>query len=375
MEHFVYLPRQVAIKNGHPYYYHGTECTNGHVRARYTKNGQCAECVHDTKQRQLEKRRNGRPKKEVVNTTDKFIKKSFEVYGDVFDCSYVVWAGSTTPVDIYCNKHKLWFSKTPNRFLGGENCPECGLGRLRTKKMSREDYIDKFKRVHGDFYDYSEFEYTGSKYKVVIICPEHGRFEQSPEKHAYGRGCTWCSNRVRLTPENFVERSYEVHGDKYDYSKSNVTVASEKVEIVCTQHGSFWQSPSVHLKGHGCRICAQGDTDWGKRGYYGTDKPSSLYFIRVTTDEEDFIKVGLSANPQRRLRTIENDTDGVVEVLDLFKGKANELYEIEHQILYNMDFERYKPKVYFNGYTECFSTDKEVQISSVLQNLKRELNE
>jgi len=185
MDHFVYLPRKIALENGHPYYYQGTECIKGHVRARYTKSGQCAECGHEAKQRQLEKRRGGKPKKDLVNTTEKFIQKSFDLYGDVFDCSKSKWESSTKPVDIYCKRHQIWFSKTPNRFLGGENCPQCGKERLREKRMSRDDYIKKFRKVHGDFYDYSKFEYTGSKDKVVIICPKHGEFEQSPEKHAY----------------------------------------------------------------------------------------------------------------------------------------------------------------------------------------------
>ena len=56
----------------------------------------------------------------------------------------------------------------------------------------------------------------------------------------------------RLTKENFIERAKNVHGDKYDYSKVEYKNARTKVCIICPIHGEFWQVPSSHLKGIGC---------------------------------------------------------------------------------------------------------------------------
>jgi len=68
----------------------------------------------------------------------------------------------------------------------------------------------------------------------------------------------------KITTEDFISMSNNIHNNKYDYSKvnykdkySNVIYngAFKKVEIICQQHNSFWQSPSSHLNGIGCPSC------------------------------------------------------------------------------------------------------------------------
>jgi len=95
---------------------------------------------------------------------------------------------------------------------------------------------------------------------VKIICREHGEFEQSANSHLSGAGCPECakiktSEKLKLTPEEFIDRAKQVHGDKYDYSKTNYQSGQEKVEIICPIHGSFFQKANSHLSGKGCPIC------------------------------------------------------------------------------------------------------------------------
>lgn len=47
------------------------------------------------------------------------------------------------------------------------------------RKLSQEEWIEKAKKVHGDFYDYSLIEYINGSSFVKIICPKHGMFEQN----------------------------------------------------------------------------------------------------------------------------------------------------------------------------------------------------
>ena len=56
--------------------------------------------------------------------------------------------------------------------------------------------------------------------------------------------------------ETFIRRAREVHGDKYDYSKTVYCGCYEKVEIICPTHGTFTQAAYSHLNGHGCKKCA-----------------------------------------------------------------------------------------------------------------------
>ena len=59
----------------------------------------------------------------------------------------------------------------------------------------------------------------------------------------------------KKTTEEFIRQARDVHGDKYDYSKTEYADAFTKVCIICPKHGEFPQSPHDHLKGCGCNRC------------------------------------------------------------------------------------------------------------------------
>ena len=86
------------------------------------------------------------------------------------------------------------------------------------KKLTNEDFIRKAKEVHGDKYDYSKTIYVDSHTKVIVTCPKHGDFEVLPYNHLSGTGCKKCI-RKDWTTETFIEAARKIHGDKYDYSK------------------------------------------------------------------------------------------------------------------------------------------------------------
>jgi len=59
----------------------------------------------------------------------------------------------------------------------------------------------------------------------------------------------------KSTQEEFINRAINKHGDRFDYSKSVYVNSSEKIEIICKTHGSFWATPNNHLNGSGCFKC------------------------------------------------------------------------------------------------------------------------
>lgn len=127
---------------------------------------------------------------------------------------------------------------------------------IMLKRRTTEDFVDRARKIHGDKYDYSKSEYSGSKKKVTIICKEHGEFEQTPNTHLSNHGCAkcWKSRRTKTT-EYFVTKARKVHGDKYDYSKVDYIHSEKKVIILCSSHGEFLQTASEHLQGSGCIVC------------------------------------------------------------------------------------------------------------------------
>jgi hypothetical protein len=129
-------------------------------------------------------------------------------------------------------------------------------GLYDSQKFSQEQCIQKFRQVHDDKYDYSKVEYVTQKTKVIIICPIHGDFSQSPNAHWNGSGCFKCNhNPLRSTREEIIERFREVHGDRYDYSKFQYLGTKKKSVIICKIHGEFTILPMHHIKGTGCQKC------------------------------------------------------------------------------------------------------------------------
>ena len=118
-------------------------------------------------------------------------------------------------------------------------------------------FIENSKKSHGDEYDYSKVNYISARTQVEIICKKHGCFFQLPYNHIIGKGCKKCaiiktSNKIKLSKEEFIERSIKKHKNKYDYSKVNYINLSKKIIIICPKHGEFYQLPNNHIKGHGC---------------------------------------------------------------------------------------------------------------------------
>lgn len=129
-----------------------------------------------------------------------------------------------------------------------------------TRRLTKEEFVEKAVSIHGNRYDYSLVEYQTARKHVKIICPEHGPFLQTPDGHLSGKNCRKCGmkgtvKRHTSTTEKFIGKAREVHGDRYDYSRVRYERNHIKVEIICPVHGVFLQAPAGHLAGKGCRGC------------------------------------------------------------------------------------------------------------------------
>lgn len=65
---------------------------------------------------------------------------------------------------------------------------------MPAKIKTTEQFILDARKVHGDKYDYSKTNYIRSNIRVIITCPIHGDFEQTPNNHLKGTQCPICGN-------------------------------------------------------------------------------------------------------------------------------------------------------------------------------------
>lgn len=121
--------------------------------------------------------------------------------------------------------------------------------------MNKYNFKDKANKVHNYFYNYSESIYNGSDKDMTIICPIHGRFTQTPNKHInQGHNCPKCVGRG-LTTEEIREKLRQKFGDKYNFSQFEYKNAIEKSVVICNEHGAFEANWHKLNDGHGCPIC------------------------------------------------------------------------------------------------------------------------
>lgn len=186
-------------------------------------------------------------------STSEFIKEALLVHGDFYDYSKVIYKNIQTKVTIICPIHGEFYP-TPNNFIGKQSkCPACA----GTLKKDTKNFISEAKKVHGNNYDYSLTEYKDARTKVKIKCSTHGEFYQNPRNHLRGQGCSKCSGNNKKTALEFISQARFIHGDKYDYSKIKYNGIKTLVTIICPTHGKFEQSPTNHLQGKGCRKCVK----------------------------------------------------------------------------------------------------------------------
>lgn len=218
--------------------------------------------------------------------TESFIAKARKRHGDKYDYSKVVYRRTDEKVCIVCPEHgEFW--QEPHNHIQGAGCPKCS----NMYSPSTEEFIAAARAVHGDKYDYSKAVYNGNKRKLCVVCPEHGEFWITPNNHISKKvGCSRCTGYYDLTIEEFIDEANKRFNNKYDYSKAVWRGFQKKIEIICPEHGSFFQTPMSHLKTMGCGKCS------GK--YMDQD-----YFIekatRVHKGKYDYSKVVYTGNKDK----------------------------------------------------------------------------
>lgn len=163
--------------------------------------------------------------------------------------------GSNARVWWKCKDGHRWITSVAKRTGEKTNCPDC-FKSAKYKVWDVKTFVNESIKRHGaDRYDYSRSVFVNSKTPIEIICPDHGSFFQAPGSHAVaGQGCPRCAGKDRAT-EDFISEARRVHGTRFDYSRSIYRGIREKVEIICARHGVFQQVADYHLQGQGCQKC------------------------------------------------------------------------------------------------------------------------
>lgn len=189
----------------------------------------------------------------------KFTEKANIKHNNKYDYSKTNYINCYTKIIIICKTHGE-FKQIPSSHLSGSGCNKCGMEMIVSKlKSSTSEFIEKAKLVHDDLYDYSHVEYVGKAIKIKINCRAHGEFEQTPNDHLMGSGCSKCINaRHYSKPQmkwlDLLEKQLNINIEhilntgehKIKNSLCKADGYSKEYNTVFEFHGCFF---------HGCEKC------------------------------------------------------------------------------------------------------------------------
>ena len=146
------------------------------------------------------------------------IARAIEVHGPKYDYSKFEYETIEDYMVIICPEHGDFVQKVNNHVNQENGCPKCGLIESGlNRRITKEEWIERFIVRHGDLYDYSKFKAVLTSEKGTIICREHGEFLQAPSSHAKGHGCSLCLKKNQTLVYDFVKEIFSNEEVVYDY--------------------------------------------------------------------------------------------------------------------------------------------------------------
>jgi len=282
--------------------------------------------------------------------TLKFIEKANIKHNYRYDYSMVDYKMANRYVTIKCSEHGSFLQRASNH-LSGQGCKKCVQESIRS---TTKIFIRKANIKHDNKYDYSVVDYKHSRENVIIICPLHGKFIQTPNQHMKGSGCRKCMYDTihRSTTEDFIEKANIKHNHKYDYSMVDYKHSKEYITIICSTHGKFIQTPNLHLTGSGCISCAKTGFDINEEG--------TLYYIKFESDTQILYKIGITnLKVKQRLTSMGINKNFKTTILqELFFESGSDALYMEKSILQEFKNFQYKgDPIMKSGNSELFIKD------------------
>lgn len=288
-----------------------------------------------------------------MNKTQLFVEKSNNVHSNKFTYTNVVYVNAKTKVTITCKDHGD-FNQIPNSHLNGSGCPMCAsIKHSKNTALTTDEFIRRSSKKHNNKYSYKKSVYTTANSLITITCPIHGDFEQAAVSHYHtGNGCPYCAGSKQTT-ELFICKSANIHNNKYDYNNVIYKNSHTKVIITCPIHGDFEQTPSNHYK-HGCALCNRlGGYDelYFENKPHKKEMPAVLYLVKFYNDVEEFWKIGITVRKIcERFASVRNYQYNIIDVVECDLYDA---FTREQKLLRENTHLQYWPKHHIDGYTEC----------------------
>lgn len=315
-----------------------------------------------------------RKKKAEFKTLCRIIKNNLST-----DTKYVVTSQGTDyrsrDWGIFCTKcGTSTISGCLHEHIFGERefckCSKCYKASTEEIKQACLSYAET---SHWSILSFPDTMTTKKELRINLVCDKCGhKVSMLYGNFVRGKGCQGCSDlaladRLSKDLSYFLEKSIGRHGYLYDYSKVVYDKCRLPVEIICKEHGPFWQSPDNHYnKGKGCPECKKKRLKYVAFHKSAAEEnkskyiiiPSGVYIMKVGS----YRKIGIAVIPDKRMKEIKNKSGLPCEILKYRKMSLYDALVLEHEL--HKVYDKFRSDVIeqFDGWTECFNlTDDQVE--------------
>lgn len=250
------------------------------------------------------------------------------------------------------------------------------LNIIKKQQRNKDKYIFIFDNIKYETRISSLFNYPTLRSCIeptkLIEKEFYNKFKEKIQIHEYkdmNSDCLFSYNKIKFSKKGnsildqlptikscleknkyIIKLAENKHGkDRYTYPNLNYKSVHVKIKIKCNIcNNEFKQTIAHHVyTGEGCPVCNKytslSDVSYQHNKY--------LYIVKLFNNDEKFIKIGITVNNSKsRLFSIPYKNEVIY-----FKRLLNTKY-VESLLLKKHKKLRYKPRIKFGGYTECFHT-------------------
>lgn len=194
-------------------------------------------------------------------------------------------------------------------------------------------------------------EYNG-KNKRILTQDKYGICSVEPSNLLKGH-CPTIKTAIDQT-EYWKNMMKDTRGDNFDYNRVIYISHSDEIEIGCKKHGIFFKQRAFsHQHGQICPVCAK---ETNKRKAPKKEGFAVFYVIKCSSQEESFLKIGLSLQSVEERYNSKNKMPYEYEILYNMECKERNVFSFESKLKRILKEQKYIPALKFSGSkTEVFN--------------------
>ena len=133
--------------------------------------------------------------------------------------------------------------------------------RVPKNKFTQDQFIEKCKEKHNNFYDYSKVIYTRTSDYITVICPANGEYTVRAANHLRGDGCKNCYRdrqglASRKGSKYYLEKIENMYGGNISVLSGDIVTNKSVIDILCKKHNERMSvSVQAITAGNTCKHC------------------------------------------------------------------------------------------------------------------------